>query len=167
MMRDKGMSDPQVFIMLLLLLAGGAGGKFIVGWLDDHYGSLPLIWGTKGLTAALLLAALATPPVAMAPLMLVLGIGLNGTSSVLYSKVSTFVPRSRRSRAYGYYYTVTEAAGSVAPILYGRLADLLSLRAAVGVMSLITWAILPASLALRKPIAEAERPVVRAHTRAD
>ena len=155
-MKDKDMTDEQTFMLLLFLLAGGAIGKIVVGWLDDYYGSLRLIWGTKGLTAVLLLAALAAPPIAMAPLMVVLGIGLNGTSSVLYSTVSVFVPRRRRARAYGCYFTATEAGGTIAPIFYGRIADLLTLRIAVGVMSLITLLILPASLALRKPIAASE-----------
>ena len=63
--------------MLLFLLTGGAIGKYVTGWLGERYGPIQLIWGTKGLTAALLLAASATPVLAMAPLMLVLGIGLN------------------------------------------------------------------------------------------
>ena len=93
--------------------------------------------------------------------MIVLGIGLNGTSSVLYSTVSTFMPARQRSRAYGYYYTVTEAGGTVAPIIYGRIADVFSLRIAMGVMSLVTSLILPSSLGLRKPMAAAEERAER------
>ncbi len=156
-MKDKGMSDEQTLTLLIFLLAGGAAGKFICGWLDDRYGSIRLIWGTKGLTAVLLLAALATPPLAMVPLMVVLGIGLNGTSSVLYSTVSAFVPTSRRARIYGYYYTVTEMGGTLAPAIYGSVADLFKLRTAMIAMSLVTSLILPASLALRKPMADQER----------
>ena len=153
-MKDKGMSDQQTLIMLLFLLAGGATGKYLFGWLGDRFGPIQLIWGTKGLTAALLVVASATPTLAMAPLMFVLGIGLNGTSSVLYSTVSRFVPARTRPRAYGYYYTVTETGGTIAPIIYGRVADLLNIRLAVVVMSAVTALILPASLALRKPLGQ-------------
>ena len=151
-MKEKGMSDQQTLIMLLFLLAGGAVGKYVTGWLGDRYGAIRLIWGTKGLTAALLVVASATPTLAMAPLMFVLGIGLNGTSSVLYSTVSSFVPTRTRPRAYGYYYTITETGGTIAPIIYGRVADLLNIRLAVTIMSGVTAMILPASLALRKPL---------------
>jgi MFS family permease len=153
-MKDKGMSDEQTLVMLLFLLAGGAIGKYVTGWLGDRYGPIQLIWGTKGLTAALLVVASATPVLAMAPLMLILGIGLNGTSSVLYSTVSWFVPTRTRPRAYGYYYTVTETGGTIAPIVYGRVADLFNIRLAVVVMSAVTALILPASLALRRPLKE-------------
>ena len=151
-MKDKGLSDEQVFVMLLFLLAGGAAGKFVCGWLDDRYGSVPLIWGTKGLTALLLVASLAAPAYAVAPLMLVLGIGLNGTSSVLYATVSAFIPAGRRASGYGYYYTVTEIGGTLAPIVYGRIADIFNLRAAMIAMGVVTSLILPASLALRGPL---------------
>jgi MFS family permease len=153
-MKDKGMSNEQTLVMLLFLLTGGAIGKYVTGWLGERYGPIQLIWGTKGLTAALLLAASATPVLAMAPLMLVLGIGLNGTSSVLYSTVSRFVPTRTRPRAYGYYYTITETGGTIAPIIYGRVADLLNIRFAVTVMSAVTALILPASLALRRPLGQ-------------
>ena len=148
----KGMSDEQVSVMLLFLLAGGAAGKFVCGWLDDRYGSISLIWGTKGLTALLLVASLASPTYAIAPLMLVLGIGLNGTSSVLYATVASFIPSTRRATGYGYYYTATEVGGTLAPIVYGRVADVFSLRAAMIAMGVVTSLILPASLALRGPL---------------
>ena len=154
LMRDKGMSIEQVFGMLFLLLAGGAIGKFACGWLDDRYGSVRLIWGTKGLTAALLLASIAAPPVAMAPLVVVLGIGLNGTSSVLYGTVAKFVPPPLRPRYYGYFYTAIQAGSTFAPLLYGILADLRGIRATIAVIAFAAGLILPVSLSLRRHLVE-------------
>ena len=151
-MKNKGTSDQQILIMLILLLIGGATGKYICGWLGDRYGPIRLIWGTKGLTAVLLVVASTAPTPIMAPLIVVLGIGLNGTSSVLYSTVSSFVPARTRPRAYGYYYTISEIGGSIAPIFYGRIADLLNIRLTIAVMSVITALILPTSLALQSPL---------------
>ena len=91
--------------------------------------------------------------------MLALGFGLNGTSSVLYANVAAFGPRGRRSRTYGYYYTLTESA-SIAPFIYGRLADLTSLRATMAVMAAATALILPASLALRGHLAAGAGPAL-------
>ena len=150
LMRDKGMSTEQIFGMLFLLLGGGAVGKFICGWLDERYGSVRLIWGTKGLTAILLFVSLSAPTAAMAPLLVILGIGLNGTSSVLYASVAKFVPPPLRARFYGFFYTTNEVGGSIAPFLYGLVADLLSIRWTIAVLGLATVLILPVSLTLRK-----------------
>ena len=149
-MTDKDMSATQVSTMLVLLFAGGAAGKFVCGWLGERHGIVSLIWGTKGLTALLLGLSLLTPPVVMAPLMVVLGIGLNGTSSVLYATVAEFVPPRRRARLYGVYYTTNEGGTVAAPLLFAVIADSFGLRIATMSMSLATAAILPASLALRK-----------------
>ena len=149
-MDAKGMGIGQTSAMLVLLFAGGAAGKFLCGWLADRYGSVSIIWGTKGLTALLLVLSLAAPSVAMAPLMVVLGVGLNGTSSVLYAAVADLVPARRRARLYGVYYTTNEGGTVLAPVLYALIADLFSLNATMVVMGLATMAILPASLRLGK-----------------
>ena len=91
------------------------------------------------------------PPMpAIAPLMVLLGIGLNGTSSVLYGTVATFVPQARRARMYGFFYTTNESGGFAAPLIFGGLADVFSIRISLAVMGLFTATILPVSLALRK-----------------
>lgn len=146
----KGMSLGQVSAMLVILFAGGAAGKFVCGWLGDRYGSVKLIWGTKGLTALLLIASVVAPMWSMAPLMLVLGIGLNGTSSVLYATVAEFVPARRRARLYGFFYTTNEGGTVIAPLIYGVIADAFSLDTTMVVMGVATAVILPASLALRR-----------------
>lgn len=149
-MEAKGMGLGQVSGMLVVLFAGGAAGKFVCGWLADRYGSVMLIWGTKGATALLLLAAVAGPVWSMAPLMLVLGIGLNGTSSVLYGAVADLVPARRRARLYGFFYTTNEGGTLTAPLVYGVIADAFGLDTTMVVMCAATAAILPASLILRR-----------------
>ena len=151
-LKDKGLVDNQIFIMLTFLLAGGALGKFLCGWLDDRYGSMFLIWATKFITAVLLVYTLFVPSALLIPLMFVLGIGLNGTSSVLYSLVSLFIPSKNRSVGYGYYYTITESGGTLAPILFGIVADIFNIRKTIMLMGFSTLVILPASLILKTKI---------------
>ena len=154
-MESKGMGAGQISAMLFLLFGGGAIGKYVCGWLGDRMGTLSLVWATKGLTAALLVAALFTPALAMAPLMVLIGIGLNGTSSVLYATVAEFVPPGRRGRFYGFFYTTNEIGTVAAPLAYGLVADLFSLRMTMLAMGAATAAILPASLTLRRHLARA------------
>ncbi len=149
-MDAKGMGPAQISLMLLLLFAGGAAGKFVVGWLGERFHAVSLVWGTKGMTALLLVVSLATPPLAFAPLMVILGVGLNGTSSALYASVADLIPPQRRARLYGFFYTTNEGGTVLAPLVYGFIADAFSLNVTVVVMGLATLIILPVSLGLRK-----------------
>ena len=153
-MTAKDMRIAEISLMLFLLFAGGAAGKFVVGWLGDRYSFISLVWATKGLTAVTLALSLVAPPLALVPLMLALGAGLNGTSSILYATVADFVPARRRARLYGIYYTTNEGGTILAPPLYGLIGELLSLNVAMLVMAVATAAILPVSLTLRKHLAE-------------
>ena len=145
---SKDVSDTQAIGMMTFVFVGGAVGKFAVGWLGDRFSTVSLIWATKGMTAALIVAALYTPMGMMIPLLILLGIGLNGTSSILYATVAEYVPASRRGRFYGSFYTTNEVGTVIAPIGYGRIADMLSLSSAMLIMGGVTALILPVSLLL-------------------
>ena len=53
-----------------------------------------------------------------------IGIALNGTSSVLYGTVPELVAPQRRQRAFSIFYTGGVGAGALAPVLYGLASDL-------------------------------------------
>ncbi len=146
-LEDKGMSVGMISVMLFVLFVGGAAGKFVCGWLGERFEPVRLIWWSKGLTAALLVAVLMAPVQAMVPLILLLGLGLNGTSSVLYATLAGLIPPGRRARMYGYFYTTNEGGTIAAPVLYGRIADVFNLRVAIFSMSAVTALILPVSMA--------------------
>lgn len=145
---SKDVSQSQAISMLLFVFIGGAAGKFVVGWLGDRFNTVSLIWATKGLTAALIVAALYAPMSIMIPLLVLLGIGLNGTSSILYATVAEYVPANRRARFYGFFYTTNEIGTVAAPICYGVIADAYSLSATMLIMGGATALILPTSLLL-------------------
>ena len=151
-MHAKGMEPAHISIMLVVLFGGGAVGKYVVGWLGDKFTAVSLIWATKGLTAVLLIASLFAPPIALIPILAIMGIGLNGTSSALYATVASLVPLHRRARLYGFFYTTNEIGTILAPLVYGFIADIYNLDFTVIVMGVATLVILPASLALRRHI---------------
>ena len=154
----RGMEESLVFVMLILLLAGGALGKYVCGWLSERHGLISIVWATKALAAALLAATVVVPMIAMAPLVVLLGIGLNGTSSSLYATVALFTPQARRSRMYGFFYTTNSIGEFAAPLVFGRLADWSGIRASMGFMGLFAATILPISLALRAYLPPRARP---------
>jgi MFS-type transporter involved in bile tolerance (Atg22 family) len=81
-----------------------------------------------------------------------LGIGLNGTSSVLYGTVADLVAPERRSRAYGLYYTITVGASAVSPSIYGIVSDLVGASAAMAVIAAVVLVTIPLCLVLRSAL---------------
>ena len=108
---------------LALLFAGGALGKATCGWLGDRLGVVGSVVATETATALLIVATLFTPLGAMLVLLPLLGIFLNGTSSVLYGTVPELAPRGDTGRAFALFYTAVIGAGGLAPIAYGFIAD--------------------------------------------
>ena len=144
------MGTGEISAALFVLFTGGAAGKYVCGWLDEKIGTVKVIWITKGVTAFLVVLSLYSPYIIIWPLVLILGVGLNGTSSALYSTVAKFVPTNRRARYYGFFYTTNEIGTIGAPLLYGFIADTLGLFRSTFTMGLATFAILPLSLRLKK-----------------
>ena len=115
----KGASLPTVGLALTLVFTGGAVGKLVCAFVGARIGAVATVWLTEGLTAVGIVALL---PLALAPalvLLPVIGIALNGTSSVLYGSVPDLVEPSRRARALSVFYTGTIGTGALAPVLYG------------------------------------------------
>jgi FSR family fosmidomycin resistance protein-like MFS transporter len=145
----KGASLPTVGLALTLVFAGGAAGKLVCACIGARIGAIPTVWLTEGLTAALILALL---PLALEPAIVVLpliGIVLNGTSSVLYGSVPELVAPQRRARAFSIFYTGTIGAGATAPVVYGLVADALGISTTLKIAAALVLLTLPLSLAIR------------------
>jgi MFS family permease len=123
LLQAKGASLPMVGFALALVFLGGAAGKLVCGWLGGRIGVLPTVALTEGGTAIGILAILGLPLSAALPVLPLVGIMLNGTSSVLYGTVPELAPPDRTERAFALFYTGTIGSGAVSPVIYGALAD--------------------------------------------
>jgi predicted MFS family arabinose efflux permease len=149
----KGASPPTVGLALTLVFAGGAIGKLACAFIGARIGAIATVWLTEGLTALMIVALPALPLQAALPLLPLVGIVLNGTSSVLYGSVPDLVAPERRTRAFSVFYTGTIGAGAGAPLVYGLLGDALGLPTTVMVVAGIVLLTLPLSLLLRPVLA--------------
>ena len=95
------------------------------------------------------MALLPLPLEAAFVLLPVIGVALNGTSSVLYGSVPDLVAPDRRARAFSVFYTGTIGSGAVAPALYGFVGDWLGVPTALTVVAGVVLLTLPLSLVLR------------------
>ncbi|WP_296257761.1 MULTISPECIES: MFS transporter [unclassified Pseudomonas] len=142
--KGNGGSLPQAGLALTLVFIGGAVGKFVCGWMSEHFGTLNTIVVTELATALLIGVVLVSPlPVGLAALPL-LGAVLNGTSSVLYGAVTDVVDSTRLEKAFSVFYTGTIGSGALAPVLYGFVGDHAGvISAAVVVAATAVLSVLP------------------------
>ena len=123
LLRAKGASLPTLGIALALIFVGGACGKAACGWLGMKLGLLATVVGTELGTAAAIFAVLALPLGPTLILLPILGIALNGTSSVLYGTVPELVAGDKVEHAFALFYSGTLGSSALVPVLLGTLGD--------------------------------------------
>ena len=122
LIQERGGDTPVVGLALALLFIGGAFGKAACAWLGERLGVAGSVMLTEAATALLIAATLVTPLTPTLVLLPLLGIVLNGTSSVLYGTVPELA-RGDTGQAFALFYTCVIGSGGIAPILYGAVAD--------------------------------------------
>ncbi|QAU36566.1 MFS transporter [Bradyrhizobium guangdongense] len=157
LLRDKGASLPTSGVALAMLFIGGAAGKFTCGWLGARIGTIRTVLLTEGGTAALIVAVLLLPLIPAIIVLPLLGVMLNGTSSVLYGTVSELTSPDRTERAFALFYTGTIGSGATAPVLYGLLGDSLGPTLATVATAATALAICPLALLLGSHLADGGR----------
>src|SRR5207342_2349446 len=145
----KGASLQTVGLALTLVFAGGAAGKLVCAFIGARIGAVATVWLTEAVTAFGIVALLPLPIEFALPLLPVIGVALNGTSSVLYGSVPELVAPERRARAFSVFYTGTIGAGALAPALYGVLGDALGVSTALYAVAGIVLVTLPLTFILR------------------
>ena len=101
---------------------------------------------TEAVTVGGILLLVPLSPRAVFILLPVLGAALNGTSSVLYGSVVDFVVPQRQARAFGLFYTVVIASGAIAPVGYGFLSDMTSIRQTMTTIGIVAIATIPLAI---------------------
>jgi len=149
----KGASLQNVGLAMTLVFAGGAAGKLACAFIGARIGAIATVWLTEGLTALGIVALLPLPLPAAMLLLPLIGVALNGTSSVLYGSVPDLVTAERRTRALSIFYTGTIGSGALAPVLFGRVGDALGVSPALIVVAAAALATLPLAALLRPALA--------------
>jgi FSR family fosmidomycin resistance protein-like MFS transporter len=147
-LKAKGATLPTVGLALSLVFIGGAAGKFACGWLGSRIGMLWTVLLTEGGTAIAILLVLFLPLHLAMIVLPVLGIMLNGTSSVLYGTVPELTAADQAERFFAVFYTGTIGSGALAPVLYGMLGDAVGVSWATVATAVTALATLPLAIAL-------------------
>ncbi|HEY7239302.1 MAG TPA: MFS transporter [Burkholderiales bacterium] len=154
----KGLPEHWAVLSVPLVLVGGMAGKLACGLLAERLGTARMIVLTEVATAGGILAALALPSVGAFVLLPLLGVVLQGTSSVLYATIGEYVEPERLPRAFGFFYTIGSVCGIAAPLGYGLLGNRYGVQASIAVMGAAILLTLPLALLLAKSSAASKVP---------
>ena len=146
---DKGLPEGWAVLAVPLILVGGMAGKLACGFLAERIGIVRTIVATEIATGLGILATFALPATGAFILLPLLGVALNGTSSVIYSTIGDLVETNRLSRTFALIYTLGSLSGIAAPLGYGFLGDRFGVDTAIAVVGIAVLFTVPLCLALR------------------
>ncbi|AZF02024.1 putative MFS-type transporter [Pseudomonas orientalis] len=145
LLKAKGAGPAGIGLALTMLFVGGAFGKLLCGYLGARIGMMKTVWATEFTTAVLIVMAVYLPYAGLMVMLPLLGLALNGTSSVLYGAVPDLAVPGRRDRAFAVFYTGTIGGGALAPVLFGSLGDTTGVPVAVLLLAATLLLTLPLS----------------------
>ena len=151
----EGLSEGWAASAVPLVFIGGMAGKLACGLLAERLGVVRMIVVTELATACGIFAALALPAIAAFVLLPLLGVVLQGTSSVLYATVGEFVEPDRLPRSFGLFYTIGSICGIAAPLGYGLLGDRFGVSIAIATMGAVVLLTIPLAILLKPRYAAA------------
>ena len=134
---------------VVLTLAGGMVGKFGCGLLAARIGVVRALVLVELLSAAGIVAVLLAPVALALCLLPVVGVVLQGSSTITYGTVGDLVDERRHSRGFALIYTISSGAAMVGPIAFGLVSDGLGLDAAMLAMAEVVLLPIPLCLLLR------------------
>jgi MFS transporter, FSR family, fosmidomycin resistance protein len=147
----KGAAVTTAGFALTLVFIGGAAGKLACGFIANWLGNRPTIVICQTLAAAGI-AALLTLPLGLTLIALpLIGIVLNGVTTVIYGSVPAYAAPERRTYALSVFYTIAIGAAAVAPPLAGFIGDFIGIPATVMIVSGLTLATVPLAFLLKDP----------------
>ena len=145
----RGLPEGWAVLAVPLILTGGMAGKYACGVLAERLGVLRTIVITEVATGAGILLTLTLPAVATFVLLPLIGVVLQGTSSVIYGTIGDLVEPEKLPRAFGMVYTMGACCGIIAPLAYGMLGDAIGIEKTIAVVGGFVLLSLPLCLVLR------------------
>lgn len=158
LLKSKGAGTAGIGIALSLLFVGGAFGKLVCGYLGARIGMMKTVWITESATSLLVALAVFLPLAGVMAMLPLLGLALNGTSSVLYGVIPELAGAEKREQAFALFYTGTIGAGALAPVLFGQLGDIMGVPFALIALALILLFTLPLSWRVDKEMRLSRAP---------
>jgi MFS family permease len=152
----KGIPEGWAALAVPLILVGGMAGKLACGFIAERLGIVRTIVITEVATGLGIIATLALPGLGIMLMLPLLGIALQGTSSVLYATIGDLVAKDRLPRAFGFFYTLGSLCGIAAPLGYGLLGDISGVHTTIATIGIAVLVTVPLAAMLRPALGGAK-----------
>ena len=149
---DKGASEGLASFAVVLALSGGMVGKFVCGYLAVRYGDRSAFRILQTLTIFGLVLLVLLPVLPVLILLPLIGVVIQGSTTVTYGALADFIHRDRQSRGYAIVYTLSSLSAVVGPVVFGGLADLYGVDLALLMLAVLTSATLLSGKVLQKSV---------------
>ena len=146
---DKGVATHLAAFAVVLTLIGGIFGKAGCGYLAQRIGIRSAFVLAQCATALGIVAVALGTPMAAFALLPVLGMFLQGSTSITYGAIADLISSNRQSRGFAMIYTVSSLSAIVGPTVFGVLSDYSGLGTAMLAMAAISLLAIPPSLLLK------------------
>ena len=151
-MIEKQVSTGLVAFAVAATLSGGICGKFAGGLLATRIGVIRSIVLFELLTAIGIMLVFYAPgdiPFFLLPLV---GVFLQGSSSITYGTVSNLVHTQQQSRGFSIIYTIANSASFVGPAIFGLIIDFLGFKVMMTIMATLVLVTLPLCYLLKSAL---------------
>ena len=151
-MIEKQVSTGLVAFAVAATLSGGICGKFAGGLLAARIGVIRSIVLFELLTAIGIMLVFYAPgniPFFLLPLV---GVFLQGSSSITYGTVSNLVHTNQQSRGFSIIYTIANSASFVGPAIFGLIIDSLGFKVMMMIMATLVLVTLPLCYLLKSAL---------------
>ena len=140
---EKGAGVEMLGLAVALVFGGGAAGKFLCGLLAERLGIVRTMVLTEIATGAGILVLLFMPLLGALALLPLVGVAMNGTSSVLYATVADFITPERHARGFAFFYTVGMGAGAISPLIFGLVSDAFGVSTSMVILGVLIFLTIP------------------------
>ena len=148
-MIEKQVSTGLVAFAVPATLCGGILGKYMGGLLATRIGVIRSIVLFEILTAIGVLLVIYTERNISFFILPLVGVFLQGSSSITYGTVSNLVHTEQHSRGFSIIYTISSSASFIGPAIFGLIIDLLGFKAMMTIMASMVLITLPLSYLLK------------------
>ena len=151
-MIEKQVSTGLVAFAVAATLSGGICGKYVGGLLAARIGVIRSIVLFELLTAIGILLVFYTRGNVSFFLLPLVGVFLQGSSSITYGTVSNLVHTNQQSRGFSIIYTIANSASFVGPAIFGLIIDSLGFKVMMMIMATLVLVTLPLCYLLKSAL---------------